>query len=586
MSAFGIAIPEAFTALQSKMIRVEKIETLEDLLGLGPAWNDLVNVAGSDAIFLSHEWITIWWRIFAGSKKLFVLAARSEGKTIGIAPLMLSVQRRLWRTVKTLEFIGRPDSSHYDFISLDAEATAEAIAGYLHDHKELWTRLEFPNIDDNSRFLKPFRDSLIRRGYKPLIRTIRIATRSNPRETAGRETMGSEASDSSLAAIKKWGEPELDEICELKGLNSNMPVFFQVHINSKRMAPFPSKFNHSPCRRFYYDFVKAFAPQNKVFMARLRAGEILVSYGLCFLSGGVVRVYDIASNLLFHNHEPDRVFLRMLADRFKRQGYQLQCLDVPDLARRMNLTPCDVAHDFSVCSGRLASLGAQFKRHIADWGPVAGFLGEDRVKVARGKMQAISYKKGKGKLLTAFVQKALEAIGQFVVFYREYYIYRHSGGPEKAIRIKVDIEIRKLEIADIDRIASFYGIQAEHHKYETFKKRFEKGADCYAALHNGYPVSMIWGLYHEDYHREFNISLEPAKDEVVLSDALTAPIYRSMGTGHYILSAMLNEYHRTGYKAIAGVLKSNTPSRKGLESFDFKHVRTMRILKIFKIRII
>jgi GNAT superfamily N-acetyltransferase len=568
------------------MIRVEKIEILEDLLGLGPTWNDLVNEAGCDEIFLSHEWITSWWRIFAGTKKLFVLVAKSEEKTVGIAPLMLTSQSRLGRTAKTLEIIGRPDSSYYDFISLDAGATAEAIAAYLHDHKELWTHLEFPNIGDNSRFLKPFGDSLKKRGYKPLMRTSRMEALPTAPKPASGETGGQEGCDSSLAAIKKWGDPELEEICELKELNSNMPVFFQVHINSKRMAPFPSKFNHSLCRRFYYDFVKAFAPQKKVFMARLRAGEILVSYGLCFLSDGVVRVYDIASNLLFHNHEPDRVFLQMLAERFRRQGYQVQCLDAAELARRMNLTACDVTHDLSVCSGRLASLGAQFRRHIAELGPVAGLLGDERVKVARGKMQAISYKKGKSKLLTAFAQKAMEAIGQFIVFYREYYIYRHSGGSEKAIRIKVDIEIKKFEIADIDRIASFYGIQAEHHKYETFKKRFEKGADCYAALHHGYPVSMIWGLHHEDYHREFNISLEPAKDEVVLSDALTAPIYRSMGTGHYILSTMLNEYHRTGYKAIAGVLKSNTPSRKGLESFDFKHIRTMRILKIFRIRII
>lgn len=570
------------------MLRVEKIETLEALRALETSWNSLVMQANSDGIFLSHEWFSCWWKVFAGSKKLFILTVKSDNALVAIAPLMISSRKRLGRVTKTVEFIGRPDSVCYDFIALDMTAAGEEIVNYLVENVDGWDRIEFSNIPGDSRFLEIFKSALSGRGKGFLVRT-RTPKEFSPASShlpVHDDTAPLKISGDELAAFKSWGELEFEEISDLKDINSNMPVFFQLHINSRRHHPQQSKFNSSLCRRFYYELSKSLAPSKRVSLLRLRACDIPVSYGLCFVSDGALRLYDVASNPLFGDLSPDLLFIKMVAESCRKRNFAFQVLDLAGLPSD-SLSDSRVGIcDISAYAAKLTYKTASIKKRLADFGPIRSYMQRENVAVAREKLRAISQKQGFNRLLVAMINKALETLGHAIFVNREYYVYRHSGGQEKLLRIKVEVEVRKFCLTDINRIASFYGCRPGDPKYETFKKRFEKGADCYVALHHGYPVCIIWGLYHEDYHSELNLSLKPAAGEVIISDALTAPIYRSMGIAPYLFAFMLNDYHESGYRAIAAISKSNMPSRKGLEIYDFKHVGTLRIIKIFGIRII
>ena len=61
----------------------------------------------SDCLFLTWEWLFTWWKHLAGDRQLAILAVRSGGKLVALAPFCLrpaSLSRR--RPLPVLEFLG------------------------------------------------------------------------------------------------------------------------------------------------------------------------------------------------------------------------------------------------------------------------------------------------------------------------------------------------------------------------------------------------------------------------------------------------------------------------------------------------
>jgi len=84
----------------------------EGLHGLRGDWGRLLAMSTNWNVFLTFEWLAIWWRHFGEGKELFVVVAKQDGETVGIAPLAITRCRLL----TTLHFLGRPGSDYSDFI--------------------------------------------------------------------------------------------------------------------------------------------------------------------------------------------------------------------------------------------------------------------------------------------------------------------------------------------------------------------------------------------------------------------------------------------------------------------------------------
>jgi CelD/BcsL family acetyltransferase involved in cellulose biosynthesis len=92
-------------------------------------WNDLLRRSRFDTIFLTWEWQTIWWR-FVGANRgpLYLLAARQDGRTVGILPLYLTeeLDSRALQVIGCIEVadyldliveVGQEDSVYGAFIA-------------------------------------------------------------------------------------------------------------------------------------------------------------------------------------------------------------------------------------------------------------------------------------------------------------------------------------------------------------------------------------------------------------------------------------------------------------------------------------
>ncbi|HUK49931.1 MAG TPA: GNAT family N-acetyltransferase [Terriglobales bacterium] len=131
------------------MIRVRQVTTNDEFERLGPTWNDLLG--RSTDVYSTWEWLSCWWKHFGQRRELRVLVAEEDGKTMAIAPLMLS-KRTLMNsvTVAKLEFIGGLESDYNDFIWV--ENGQECLNLFLKYLSELtdWDCIELTNVRENS----------------------------------------------------------------------------------------------------------------------------------------------------------------------------------------------------------------------------------------------------------------------------------------------------------------------------------------------------------------------------------------------------------------------------------------------------
>jgi len=105
--------------------------SIADWLASESAWNGLLARSDADALFVSWDWLTLWWHSFAGAMSAApeILAFYRDGELVGVAPLY---RRRVMRSgvlpATSVQLIGvawrdpGPLISEYlDVIAIDAE---------------------------------------------------------------------------------------------------------------------------------------------------------------------------------------------------------------------------------------------------------------------------------------------------------------------------------------------------------------------------------------------------------------------------------------------------------------------------------
>jgi CelD/BcsL family acetyltransferase involved in cellulose biosynthesis len=114
---------------------IETIAEVEGFRRLRREWNELLSTSPSNSLFLTWEWMFTWWKHLGGRRRLSILAVRSAGQLIAIAPLALRPPEygRL-APFPSLEFLGTGFVGS-DYLDLIVRAGREHVAlPALADH--------------------------------------------------------------------------------------------------------------------------------------------------------------------------------------------------------------------------------------------------------------------------------------------------------------------------------------------------------------------------------------------------------------------------------------------------------------------
>jgi len=113
------------------MVRVvAEQEGLESLSGI---WDSLLQrSSGDSAIYLTYDWVTIWWKHFGDGNRLNILLIEKEQEVIGIFPLMITEYRVGFLKFRALETIGSVNCNYIGLVPYEnREETVTALLTYL-----------------------------------------------------------------------------------------------------------------------------------------------------------------------------------------------------------------------------------------------------------------------------------------------------------------------------------------------------------------------------------------------------------------------------------------------------------------------
>jgi CelD/BcsL family acetyltransferase involved in cellulose biosynthesis len=128
-----------------------RLTAIESFEALAEAWQALMGRAQLDNIFLTHEWLCEWWRVYGASYMLWTLVAEQAGRIVGIAPLTLT---RLPDGTRQLLFMGDSEltPNHLDLIvgGEHHAALVEGLVDYLWQQRAEWDILHLDNLPAES----------------------------------------------------------------------------------------------------------------------------------------------------------------------------------------------------------------------------------------------------------------------------------------------------------------------------------------------------------------------------------------------------------------------------------------------------
>ncbi|MBI3128609.1 MAG: GNAT family N-acetyltransferase [Candidatus Tectomicrobia bacterium] len=151
----GAAAQEVIPSSGIPAYRVETVTDYDELVRLGPWWDRMVEEAGIDHPFLSHDWICTWWECFGEGKEIHILLVKEGGELKGIAPMMLSRERMYGLPVRRLGFAYHAHGLRCDFIvAREAEGVHLAIWNHILGNMDKWDVLEFGQLPAESRTFK------------------------------------------------------------------------------------------------------------------------------------------------------------------------------------------------------------------------------------------------------------------------------------------------------------------------------------------------------------------------------------------------------------------------------------------------
>ena len=146
-------------------MKLETIETFEEFAAKRDEWNALLESSASDCVFLTHEWLSTWWKHLAQGR-LRILTALDRGNLIGILPVAERPAQVMRMMPRVLQFLGSGviGSDYLDVIALkgrENEVVAE-FADHLHSRGLM---LQLSQLRDESSLASVLADHLEQRAW-------------------------------------------------------------------------------------------------------------------------------------------------------------------------------------------------------------------------------------------------------------------------------------------------------------------------------------------------------------------------------------------------------------------------------------
>lgn len=280
------------------------IDSSDEFARMADIWREVLPMAIDANTFLSHEWLSIWWQAYQPAAALRIVVAESEGRPVGIAPLMLQHERRLGLRVRVLRFVGdgTSETDHMNFVIHRDAYPAAADALFQTVGTLDWDVAQFNQMPAASALTHHAIATAGSNGWRTRIRSVPCPRRRLP--SSFEELLSTMPSRLRTTLRSSRKRLEKDHVVEF-GLHQSpaeMPLalqaLFENHASRWRAKSQQGVFVDPKKRRFYELLSEALLRNGSLRFFYLKLDGRIVAQEYCFEHDGVVMLlqegFDVA----------------------------------------------------------------------------------------------------------------------------------------------------------------------------------------------------------------------------------------------------------------------------------------------------
>ena len=295
-------------------MNVECIRDSESLEELKDTWNELLFSSEQNCIFLTHEWISSWWKSFSEENSLEILLFKDEkGSLAGIAPFMTKGgldSSSPYNKGKTLRFIASQEVSDYcDVITHNErrEEFYENLLDYLKTNYPNLEKIELMNLKDSSPTLSFLPRLAPERGYSFSSNEIEVAPSlalpsSYEDYVASLSKKNRHELRRKLRRVESLEGVKIAKITDTKELQSSLMTFINLH---KEGSSSKEKFwGKKGMLDFFQEIASRFSLQKWAELYLLFYEDRIMAALLNFSYSDQILFYNVAFNKDFARYSP------------------------------------------------------------------------------------------------------------------------------------------------------------------------------------------------------------------------------------------------------------------------------------------
>lgn len=267
-------------------MQVDIITELQELDGLEPAWNELLERSGSRNFFLSFEWFRTCWSHLADSGRMCVAVAGRAGSILGIAPLCIKSKEGFRR----LGFMGPADYQDFIIAPERRSHTLESILQALQHHPgwDIFELVRVPSDSPNFQQLQ-LAASRVKGMHETRPTDVAAYIRIESSWDAYWQSLDRKFRSDSRRCLKKL-EAEMGSVSfrildDQEEISTHLSVLMSQHIARRGVRDY-SLFHSPAYRSFYAALTKAFSLTGALSFASMQVGNRVAALSLGFRYGG------------------------------------------------------------------------------------------------------------------------------------------------------------------------------------------------------------------------------------------------------------------------------------------------------------
>lgn len=303
-------------------ITIRHIRNLEEFKSLREPWEHLTNQREIKTVFLTWEWLFAWWKVHCEGRELWLVTAWQGNELVGIAPLMLSTEKKYRLHYRLLQSLGAPNIDESDFLtSNDDPAVLGALCDYFLQNKKYWDAIKLHEFRSNRASTNIIKDIFSK---NKLINDVQINDHyhipiSGPWDVYLKTLSKNmrQNLERRLRRTKEMGQLTLEHY---KGQNVNWEHFEAIFRINKSGA-FPEKYESETERLFHHELFETMRSKGliEIVFVSLDGEQIAFEYG--FNVEGRFEDWRTGYNKDFSKQAIGKILLYLLLQDLFKDGY-------------------------------------------------------------------------------------------------------------------------------------------------------------------------------------------------------------------------------------------------------------------------